>query len=50
MTGISRYAGARIMAVCDVDRNRANVGPAAVKLNYEKKYKVNGGLKRRLGY
>lgn len=45
MTGISRYAGARIMAVCDVDRNRANAGPAAVKLNYEKNTSVNGGLK-----
>ena len=29
MTMIARYAGARIVAVCDVDRDRANAGPAA---------------------
>jgi predicted dehydrogenase len=45
MTGISRYAGARIIAVCDLDRNRANAGPQAVKTNYEKNASVNGGLK-----
>jgi len=36
MTGVSRYAGARIIAVCDLDKNRANAGPAAVRMNYEK--------------
>lgn len=45
MTEIARYAGARIMAVCDVDRDRANAGPAAVKLNYEKQAALNGGIK-----
>jgi hypothetical protein len=30
MTAIARYAGARIRAVCDVDKNRAAAGPAAV--------------------
>ena len=45
MTGISRYAGARIMAVCDLDRNRANAGPAAVKQNYVRNAQYNGGLK-----
>ena len=44
MTGIARYAGARIMAVCDLDKNRANNGPAAVKANYLKAAKFNGGL------
>lgn len=45
MTGVSRFAGARIMAVCDVDRDRAAAGPAAVKLNYEKQAAFNGGVK-----
>ena len=45
MTGIARYAGARIMAVCDLDRNRANAGPEAVKRNYELGAAYNGGLK-----
>ena len=45
MTGVSRFAGARIMAVCDVDRDRAAAGPAAVKLNYEKQAAFNGGIK-----
>ncbi len=45
MTGISRYAGARIMAVCDLDRNRADAGPAAVKQNYVRNAQYNGGLK-----
>src|SRR5688572_6283905 len=45
MTAIARYAGARIMAVCDVDKNRAAAGPAAVKNNYEKGAQFNGGLK-----
>lgn len=44
MTGISQYAGARIMAVCDLDKNRADNGPAAVKSNYLKMAKFNGGL------
>jgi hypothetical protein len=45
MTGVSRYAGARIMAVCDLDRNRADAGPAAVKQNYIRNAQYNGGLK-----
>jgi predicted dehydrogenase len=45
MTGIARHAGARIIAVCDVDRNRASAAPAAVKSNYEKAAAFNGGLK-----
>ena len=36
MTAIARYSGARIRAVCDLDKNRAAAGPAAVKSNYEK--------------
>jgi predicted dehydrogenase len=35
MTEIARYAGARIIAVCDVDKNRADAGVQAVR---------NGGL------
>ena len=27
MTSIARYAGARIMAVCDLDKKRADAGP-----------------------
>src|SRR5215469_10568792 len=34
MTSIARYAGARIISVCDLDKNRANAGPLAVKNNY----------------
>jgi predicted dehydrogenase len=45
MTGISRYSGARIMAVCDLDKNRADVGPASVRANYIKTANDNGGLK-----
>lgn len=45
MTEIARYSGARIMAVCDLDKNRANAGPAAVRHNYEKAGTYNGGLK-----
>ena len=30
MTGIARYAGARIIAVCDLDKNRADAGPQAL--------------------
>ena len=45
MPGIARYAGARIMAVCDLDRKRADAGPAAVRSNYEKGAAFNGGLK-----
>ena len=44
MTGIARYAGARIMAVCDVDRDRAAAGPAAVRLNYKNQAAFNGGI------
>jgi predicted dehydrogenase len=43
MTEIARYGGARIIAVCDLDRNRANVAPAAVRDNYKKAAKENGG-------
>ena len=45
MTGVARYAGARIIAVCDVDKNRADAGPAAVKNNYQRMSQFNGGLK-----
>jgi predicted dehydrogenase len=45
MTAIARYAGARIMAVCDLDKGRADAGPAAVRSNYEKAAPFNGGLK-----
>jgi len=45
MTGIARYPGARIVAVCDIDKMRADAGPAAVRTNYEKAGAVNGGLK-----
>lgn len=45
MTSIARYAGARIMAVCDLDKKRANAGPAAVRDNYVKAAAYNGGLK-----
>jgi len=44
MAEIARYAGARIMAVCDVDTKRAEYGPQAVKSNYLKATKENGGL------
>ncbi len=44
MTGIARYAGARIMAVCDLDKARADAAPQAVKDNYKKASKENGGL------
>src|SRR6185503_20932954 len=36
MTAIARYSGARIRAVCDVDKLRAAAGPGAVRSNYEK--------------
>ena len=45
MPAVARYAGARIRAVCDLDRNRAAAGPAAVRGNYEKAAPFNGGLK-----
>src|SRR6476469_1021814 len=44
MTEIARYAGARIIAVCDLDKNRADAAPQAVKNNYIKASKENGGL------
>lgn len=44
MTSIARYGGARIIAVCDVDKDRANAAPGAVRNNYVKKAKDNGGL------
>src|SRR5436190_14919490 len=45
MTEIARYAGARIIAVCDLDKNRADAAPQAVRNNYSKATKENGGLK-----
>ena len=45
MTGIARYPGARIVAVCDIEKMRADAGPAAVRTNYEKAGAFNGGLK-----
>ena len=45
MPGIARFPGARIRAVCDLDRNRAAAGPAAVRGNYERAGAFNGGLK-----
>lgn len=44
MTEIARYKGARIIAVCDLDRNRADFAPQAVRDNYKKASAVNGGL------
>jgi predicted dehydrogenase len=44
MTGIARYAGARIIAVCDLDKGRADAAPQAVRENYKKAATVNGGL------
>src|SRR6185295_7416540 len=44
MESIARYAGARIVAVCDLDKKRANAGPAAVKANYIEAARDNGGL------
>lgn len=44
MTSIARYAGARIVAVCDLDRARADASPQAVRENYKKAAKENGGL------
>ncbi len=45
MTCIARYAGARIIAVCDLDKKRADNGPMAVRNNYTKASAMNGGLK-----
>jgi predicted dehydrogenase len=44
MTAIARYSGARIMAVCDLDKARADAGVQAVKNNYNRAVKENGGL------
>ena len=44
MTSIARYAGARIIAVCDLDKARADAAPQAVRDNYKKAANVNGGL------
>jgi len=44
MTEIARYAGARIIAVCDLDKKRADAAPQAVRNNYIKASKENGGL------
>ena len=40
----ARFNSARIIAVCDLDRNRADAAPAAVKSSYTKAAKENGGL------
>lgn len=44
MTSIARYSGARIIAVCDLDKNRADAGVQAVRNNYKRAEKENGGL------
>jgi predicted dehydrogenase len=44
MTEIAKYSGARIRAVCDLDKRRADMGPEAVRNNYKKTGAVNGGL------
>ena len=44
MPEIAKNAGARIIAVCDLDRNRANMAPATVKNLYSKASQYNGGL------
>ena len=44
MSSIARYAGARIIAVCDLDKNRAEVAPVTVRNNYKRAAKDNGGL------
>ena len=44
MTSIARYGGARIMAVCDLDKARADAGVQAVKNNYNRAVQENGGL------
>lgn len=44
ITEIARYGGARIIAVCDLDRDRADAGPQAVRANYKKGAASNGGL------
>lgn len=43
MTSIARYSGARIIAVCDLDKARADAGVLAVKNNYTRAVKENGG-------
>ena len=43
MTSIARYSGARIIAVCDLDKARADAGVQAVKNNYIRAVKENGG-------
>lgn len=45
MTSIAQIKDARIIAVCDLDKKRADAGPAAVRSNYVKAADVNGGLK-----
>lgn len=45
MTCVARYAGARITAVCDLDKKRADAAPGFVRSNYEKAAHLNGGLK-----
>ena len=44
MSSIARYSGARIIAVCDLDKSRADAGPQAVRNNYTRAAKQNGGL------
>ena len=45
MAEIAKYAGARIMAVCDLDMKRADMGPENVRRNYVRAAEKNGGLK-----
>lgn len=45
MSEIAKYAGARIMAVCDLDQKRADMGPENVRRNYVRAAEKNGGLK-----
>ncbi|MBO9202496.1 MULTISPECIES: Gfo/Idh/MocA family protein [Niastella] len=44
MTLVARYGGARIIAVCDLDKARADAGVQAVKNNYQRAADRNGGL------
>ncbi len=44
MPEIAKNAGARIIAVCDLDKNRANMAPNTVKNIYSKASHLNGGL------
>ncbi|MFN6373648.1 MAG: Gfo/Idh/MocA family protein [Chitinophagia bacterium] len=45
MPEIAKYNGARIMAVCDLDKNRANMAPDIVRNIYSRNAQNNGGVK-----